>query len=428
MLKVMVCQFFWLAVGAQAEMRTLTLRESVALALKQNPDIVIARYEQAKARFGVQIARDPFVPKLYGGSGAAYTNGYPAAINGQPPSIFEARTIMSLYNRPQTYKVAEAREGTRTAELELGRQQDDVAWRAAVLWLDARQSAESAAVAGRQLDSLRKVKDTVEARLSEGRALPIDSKRAAFDLARGEQRVTGLADDLESAERALAVVLGFPAEDRVRAAEEDPIASQTAVQSEDAAVESSIENSKELRVLESRIQIKRLELREYKSARWPVVDLVAQYSLLAKYNFQDYFPTRFQRHNGEIGASITVPLLVGSAPRAYLGQTDADLGKLQTQASQARSRIALDTRKGYVQVRKADAARNVAKLDLELAREQVNVLLAQQEEGRASLKDVEQARIQETEKWMAYYDAQHVLDRVKLDLMRQTGTLVAALQ
>src|SRR6185369_1100782 len=112
----------------RAEVRSMTMREAVALALKQSPEVVIARYEQAKGRAAVQIARDPFVPKVVGGSGAAFTSGCPVSINGQPPSIFAAQTLMSLYNRPQSYKVAEARENTRGADIEATRQQDEVAY------------------------------------------------------------------------------------------------------------------------------------------------------------------------------------------------------------------------------------------------------------------------------------------------------------
>ena len=49
-------------------------------------------------------------------------------------------------------------------------------------------------------------------------------------------------------------------------------------------------NSKEIRLLESRMQEKSLEIKSYKAARLPQVGLVAQYNLLAKYNFQDFFP------------------------------------------------------------------------------------------------------------------------------------------
>lgn len=412
-------------VAASAETRPFTLREAVAAALRQNPDLVIARYDEAKARYGIAIAKDPFVPKVYAGSGAAYTTGYPVTINGQPPSIVESRAMMSIFNRPQSYKLAQSREEARTAGLELGRQGDDIAYRAASLWIDARQAAEGLEVARRQAESVRAVAASIEARVSEGRLLPIESKRAALDLARAGQRISSLAADLESAERALALVLGLGPDDRAQASGGEPL-DFTLPSSADAAADTAVENSKELRVLDSRLQAKQFELSSYKSARWPVVDLVAQYNLLAKYNFTDFFG-RFQRHNGQIGASITVPLLVGSAPRAYLGQAESELAKLQVQAGEARHRIALDSRKEHASMLRAETARNVARLDLDVAREQVSVTLAQQDEGRVTMREVEQARVQEGEKWMAYYEAQHALERAKLNLLRQTGTLVAAL-
>ena len=410
-----------------AEVRTLTLRETVNLALSQNPDLIIARYDQVKAQAAVTIARDPFVPKVFGGSGAAYTTGYPASINGQPPSIFQAQTQMSIFNRPQSYRVAQARENARGAEIELGRAQDDIAYRAASMWLDAQQAGQSLSIARRQVESLQKVNETAQTRVAEGRALPIESKRSALDLARSEQRVLALTTDVENAQTALAIVLGFGPDDRVVPTAEERLNAEMPG-TEEGSVETAIANSRDIRLLQSRIQAKGLEVREHRSARWPVIDLVAQYNLLARYNFQDFFAQQFQRHNGQLGVAITLPLLVGSAPRAYESQAQADLAKLQAQVNQTRNQITVNTRKSFQEVRKAESARTVARLDLDVAREQVNVLLAQQEEGRALLKDVEQARIAETDKWIAFYEAEHNLERVKLNLLRQTGNLVAALR
>ena len=405
----------------------MTMREAVATALKQSPDLVIARYDQLKAQGAVNIARDPFTPKVYGGSGAAYTSGYPASINGQPPSIFQAQAQMSFFNRPASYRVAQARENARGAEIELGRQQDDIAYRAATMWLDAQQAAEGLAIARRATDSLERVEQTVRTRVTEGRALPIEGKRAALDLARARHRVETLTIDMENAETALALVLGFNADDRVRAVPEERISAELP-SSEESSIEAATSNNKDLRLLQSRIQAKGLELQEYKAARYPVLDLVAQYNLLARYNFQDFFAQQFQRHNGQVGVSVTVPLLIGAAPRAQAGQAQADIAKLQTQASQRRNQIAVETRKSFQEVRKAESARGVARLDLDVAREHVTVLLAVQDEGRVTLREVEQARIAEAEKWIVYYDADHVLERVKLDLLRQTGTLAAQLR
>ena len=60
---------------AQAQVRTITLKEAVDLAAKQNPEVALARLEESKAQQAVRIARDPFVPKVVAGSGLAYSSG-----------------------------------------------------------------------------------------------------------------------------------------------------------------------------------------------------------------------------------------------------------------------------------------------------------------------------------------------------------------
>src|SRR5258708_21228491 len=117
-------------------------------------------------------------------------------------------------------------------------------------------------------------------------------------------------------------------------------------ETEQAAVSSALDNSREMRRLQSQLQARMLERRGYQSARMPVIDLVAQYSLLAKHNYQEFF-NKFQRNNGQLGVAITIPLLIGSDAKGYLGQADADIAKMRAQAKDARNRIAVRTAKGY---------------------------------------------------------------------------------
>src|SRR6267154_2345271 len=77
------------------------------------------------------------------------------------------------------------------------------------------------------------------------------------------------------------------------------------------------------------------------------------------------------------------------------------------------------------QRRKACSAQNVTRLDLDYAREQVSVLLAQLGEGRATQQQVDDARLNEQEKWIVFYEAQHGVEKARLALLRQTGTLLA---
>jgi len=78
---------------------------------------------------------------------------------------------------------------------------------------------------------------------------------------------------------------------------------------------------------------------------------------------------------------------------------------LRIQFRNTRRRIESDTRQACQDLQQAEAARDLARLDLEVAREQVTLLLAQTQEGRAALRQLEEARVAETDRWIAFYDA-----------------------
>jgi hypothetical protein len=61
-------------------------------------------------------------------------------------------------------------------------------------------------------------------------------------------------------------------------------------------------------------------------------------------------------------------------------------------------------------------------------REQLSVQLARMEEGRATLKQVEELRLAEQEKWMAWFNAQAAVEHARYALLDRTGGLLAALQ
>jgi outer membrane protein len=412
--------------AAFAEVHPLTLRQAVDVALKENPDLVLARLDEQKAQDAIRVAKDPFIPKVYTGSGAAKVWGYPTSIEGAAPAIFQTRTDMALFNRPKSYELARVRETARGAGLDTQSKSDQVAYQTATLFLEAQQMARNAQSLQLEVESLKRVSAAVGLQVDEGRRLPIENKRVAVDLARASQRFEALSGDLDYAEASLAVVLGYSAADRVQPMEEERAALEVPA-SEQAATELALQNSRDIRKLESQLQAKGIEVKEDLAARWPVVNLVAQYELLAKTDYEGFF-NRFQRNNGELGVSIQVPLLTGSASKGLASQAQIDIRELGTQLGQTRNRIQLDTEKSYRELEKTTKAQEVARLDLDYTRDQVSLLLSQLGEGRATQQQVDDARLAEQEKWIAFYDAQHLVENARLDLLRQTGTLQAALR
>ena len=421
------CTLFLFSGDIRAEVYSLTIKQAVDRALTQNADVVMARLDEAKAAQGIRLARDPFIPRLDVGSGLAYTNGYPQSVEGSAPSVVTAKANAFVFNRPQTYVLATARENARGAALATASKRDEVAFRTASLYLDLERAAKLGDMAQKQVESLTKVAATARSRVEEGYELPIEEKRAVVELKRSQQRLESIQFDQDASERSLAVVLGYGAEDHVRTAGEEAYAGPLP-ETEEAALASALDSNKDLRRLESAMIAKGLEIKGDKAQRLPRVNLVAQYALFSRFNHLDQYFLKFQTNNEQFGLAFSLPLLPGPGISAQVNQAEEDATKIRVEYNSARNRISLDIHQAYQDLKKAQTATEVTQADLDLAREQLSVLLAQMAEGRSSLRQVEEARIVENDKWLAFYDAQFAAERARLTVLRETGELVASLR
>jgi outer membrane protein TolC len=125
---------------------------------------------------------------------------------------------------------------------------------------------------------------------------------------------------------------------------------------------------------------------------------------------------------------LQLPLLLGPGVSARVAQAAADISRYQIEYANLRNKISSDLQASFRQVKKADASAEVARLDLEVAREQLSVNLAQMQEGRAALRQVEESRVIENDKWIAFYDAQYSIERARWNLLRLTGELTGTIQ
>lgn len=415
--------------AARAETYTLTLKQAVDRAMAQNPDTMMARLDQLKAEQGIRVAKGPFTPTVGVGSGLAYANGFPLSIEGSAPAAFEAKATQDLFNRSQHYTILQAKENARGATIATAEKNDEIAFRVASLYIDALRASKLAESADREIESLGRVYEATQTRVEAGRELPITAQQANVNLLRARQRKASLDTDRDYAERSLAATLGYSVNDLVMPVGGDAeFVPPPVPANEDAAVQSALASSKELQRLQSNSVAKDLEVRSDKAQRLIRVDLVAQYALLTKYSHYDEYFAKFQRNNGEIGASIQMPIWVSGAVKAAINQAQTDKLHISAEVEAARSRIALEIHQSYGDVAKSALALQVAQADLDLARAQLSVLLAQMNEGRASMSQIEQARFTEDEKWIALYDAQYTAEKARLNVLRETGDLRAALQ
>jgi outer membrane protein TolC len=109
--------------------------------------------------------------------------------------------------------------------------------------------------------------------------------------------------------------------------------------------------------------------------------------------------------------------------KAAIGLAQVNLDAAKVNLINKRTELSADVRQKTRRVRERDAAKEVARLELQLAQQNVAVLQAQFGEGKLNLRDVERARLEENEKWMAYLDAGFQKQQAQLDLLKTAGQL-----
>lgn len=402
--------------------RSLSLKETVALAVRNSRDMTAARLRLNIADKTATVSRSFFRPNLYTGSGAAYTSGFPQSPGGAP-TLFNLSYVQTVFNRPLTGVLRAAEERTKAERVEVDRTQDAVMLQAATLYLELAKVRHTLKLLRAERLSASKIVDVTNARVEAGLELPIESTRAQLTAARIEVRIVQTESREETLAAQLRDLTGLTENFEV-SAEEFP---DTAAQSSAELVELAVANSLELKAAELERKAREQRLKGEKGGYLPTLDLVGYYGLYSRANnFQDFYQ-RFERNGVTIGLRAQIPIF-SSKTSAQVDLARSELTAAEMALKAKRTELELAVRQQSRAGREAEAQREVARLELQLAQENVRVLQAQFEEGRAGLRELERARVEENEKWLQYVDAKFQQQRAQLELLRTTGQIAKALQ
>jgi len=189
----------------------------------------------------------------------------------------------------------------------------------------------------------------------------------------------------------------------------------------------ALQDNTDLRLAQSDVQAKQFRLTGEKRGYFPTLEFVSVYSLLAKFNNYDQFFRTFQRNNYNVGIQAQVPIFSPSI-KADVALAKTNLEASKVALSNKQNQVGADVRRKTRRVRETDAGKEVARLELQLAQQDLQQLQARFDEGKVSLRDVEKARLDENEKWMALLDATFQRQQAQLDLLKTAGQLDKVLQ
>ena len=406
----------------------LTLKAALDRSLKSSRELALARIRASVARRQANVTKAKFQPNLFTGSGVIYTNGIPETPGGTAPSLFNMAYVQTLFNPPLRGQYRQESLEAQIERLETDRTRDSVMVKTASTYLELNKVRHGLELLRRERESSTRVLEITRQRVAEGQELPIEITRAELASARVEQRRLQLEsreDVLQADLRDLCSVA--PDRHIDLTTEETPNFATAADRPLHELVAMGVENSLEIRQAELDYRAKQERLKGEKGGYFPTVDLVGKYSLLSKINnYQDFFKT-FQRNNVNVGLQINIPIF-SAHTAAAVDLASEDLHRSELELSATRSRVEKQVRTQARKVRETEAAREVARLELKLAQEELQNLQAKFEEGRANLREVEKLRLEESTRWLGFLDADFDNQQASLELLRMTGQLATVLQ
>jgi outer membrane protein len=412
---------------------TLTLRQAVTLALQNSRDVKLAQMQYNVSLGEVRVARAEFLPNLYTGSGAAYTFGFPSLPGGNAPAVFQLDYTQALFDPQLKGQQRAAEDRAKNQKIEFDRVRDDVTVRTANAYLELGKVRHSLDLMRGEQASSEKILEVIRERLAANQELPIEVTRSQLALARVQERIVKLEDREETLEAQLRDLTGVPEGQSIRVETDEQSFSDTlsnnveSIQAQAGIVSLAMQNDRSIAEAENERSAREHLFKGAHESYWPTVDIVGQYSVLSKFNNYQEFYKIFERNSVNVGVQITIPIFAAkTGANAALAKEQLSVAELSlgNKRQEVREQVLQQARS----VRELDADREVARLDLQLAQETLQLQQAKFDQGNITLQQMEQARLDENDKWVAFLDADFARQRAQLTLLQATGQLARVFQ
>lgn len=416
------CLFLFLPVRMKAQNteNPLPFRTAIELALKNSATTGIARADAQRAQASYLQTRNLFLPQVTFGSGLAFSYGFPLSIEGSAPSIFDVNTQEFLFNSAQRQFMKAAKAEVGATQAQNADRRNDVIMETALDYIQLDLLESSLGVQHEQQEMAGKLEDVVNQRVQAGVDAPTELTRAKLATARTRMQIAQTQSAIDQLRLRLSQLTGLP-QAAIQTSTESIPEFPAVSQSDDLATQAARNNSG-VKVADEAAKIKEFRAKGEDKQLYPAVDLVGHYAVLARYNNYDQFFSKFQRNNVVLGVAIRFPFFNGSQ-REAAKSAEADALKARKEAQNVKDQVSTETLRLQRSVDQFSAARDVFKLEHQLAESDAETIHEKIQAGGATLKDEQSARITEHERYAAYLNSSFDLDKAHVQLLRQIGDL-----
>lgn len=405
----------------QAKAETLSFKKALELAAARSANVGIAVADQMRAQGSYTEARSAYIPGAVIGSGLGKSWGFPLSLEGSAPSIFNINAQSTVFNLSQNQFVGAAKSEWNATSHNTDDQRNQAILDAAVTYAQLDATQAKLKILGDQNEQAQRAQNIEQQRVDAGIDSRLELTRATLNAARTRMRLTEAQGAVDLIKQHLAQLTGLAASDIVIDSESVPKIPD--LSQDESIITRALANSSVLKMAQEHQKSKEQQAKGEHLGLFPTIDFAAQYAMLAKYNNYDVFYKTFERNNATVGIAMRFAFL-NPTQRARVQTAAAEALRAKSQTDLARNQISSQALKLQRALPQLAAAREVAKLESEVAQGDLDAVTAKVQAGTATLRDQENARVEVNDKYATYIDATFEYDKARLQLMSMTGDLV----
>jgi outer membrane protein TolC len=264
-----------------------------------------------------------------------------------------------------------------------------------------------------QLDTATALYQQTVQQRSVGLVAQIDVNRSRVQMLTQKQRLVSLENDLSKQKINLARMTGLPSNDKYEITDDVPFATEPVLSVEDA-LKRAFEERADLKAAQAQVRAAERERSAARSERLPSLSLSADYGAIG---------TNPASSHGtfSVVGTLRFPIWQGGRTEGDIQQADAALVQRQAELEDLRGRIESDVRNAYLDLQAAAGQVEVARENLQVSHENVDLTRQRFEAGVSDNVEVVQAQESVATAELDYINGVFAHNIAKLSLARAIG-------
>jgi outer membrane protein TolC len=415
--------FIALLFAGSSALCQLSFTSAMDLSLQNSSRVKLAQDDVNKAVATLAETKSVFIPSIIAGSGAGASSG----ITLNVPTIFTINAQSLVLNSSQRDYIRAARLALQAANMALTDAREQVEEDTAITYLSLDELQQRQAAMAEEYRFAIRLVTIVEERMDAGMETESDLKKALRTAVQVRLLQLQLDDQTASARDHLEKLIGLPGSSLELLSASIP--HSPVFQTSEAIIQEPVTPG--ILSAEANARAKALRAAADSHYTWkPQITFDAQYGRISSFNgVSTYYNLRGDYNTLAAGVQINLPILDRTrSAKARESSADAqhaehELDFLRDQQSEARLNqqhviVELETKAELAQLDEEIAQDQLKAIAIQLSRDGGNLAVSP-----LTLKDEQNAHIQERQRYLDVLDAELQLQVAQICLLRQTGRL-----